>query len=104
MGRSLTPEEFDEIIIRTGDDSAMLRLKDVARIELGGKDYSVLSSYNNMVARMGAVYLLPGANAIATGDLVEAKLNEIATLRLMALPTPCWWTTTTSLSNPSMKW
>lgn len=79
QGRLLTPEEFGEIIIRTGEDSAMLRLKDVARIELGGKDYSVLSSYNNMVARMGAVYLLPGANAIATGDLVKAKLNEIAT-------------------------
>ena len=78
QGRLVTPEEFGEIIIRTGDDSAMLRLKDVARIELGGKDYSVLSSYNGMGARMGAVYLLPGANAIATGDMVKAKLEDIA--------------------------
>ena len=77
-GRLVTPEQFGEIIVRTGEDSAMLRLKDVARIELGGQDYSVGSRYNGMVARMGAVYLLPGANAIATGDLVLARLEEIA--------------------------
>ena len=77
-GRLVTPEQFGEIIVRTGEDSAMLRLKDVARIELGGQDYSVGSRYNSMVARMGAVYLLPGANAIATGDLVLARLEEIA--------------------------
>ncbi|WP_302413423.1 efflux RND transporter permease subunit [uncultured Desulfovibrio sp.] len=77
QGRLVTPEEFGEIIIRSGPDSAMLRLRDVAHIEMGGKDYSVSSTYNGMVARMGAVYLLPGANAIATGDRVKAKLAEI---------------------------
>ena len=77
-GRLVTPEQFGEIIVRTGEDSAMLRLKDVARVELGGQDYSVGSRYNGMAARMGAVYLLPGANAIATGDLVLARLEEIA--------------------------
>ncbi|MBQ9537110.1 MAG: multidrug efflux RND transporter permease subunit [Desulfovibrionaceae bacterium] len=77
LGRLLTPEQFGEIIIRTGDDSAMLRLKDVARIELGAKDYSVSSTYNGSVARMGAVYLLPGANAIATGERVKKRLAEI---------------------------
>ncbi len=78
QGRLVTPEQFGEIIIRTGEDSAMLRLKDVARIELGGQDYSMSSRFNGMPARMGAVYLLPGANAIATGDLVTARLKEIA--------------------------
>ena len=78
QGRLVTPEQFGEIIIRTGEDSAILRLKDVARIELGGQDYSVSSRFNGMPARMGAVYLLPGANAIATGDLVTARLKEIA--------------------------
>ncbi len=77
-GRLVTPEQFGEIIVRTGEDSAMLRLKDVARVVLGGQDYSVGSRYNGMAARMGAVYLLPGANAIATGDLVLARLEEIA--------------------------
>ncbi|MBQ7739262.1 MAG: multidrug efflux RND transporter permease subunit [Desulfovibrionaceae bacterium] len=77
LGRLLTPEQFGEIILRTGEDSAMLRLKDVARIELGAKDYSVSSTYNGSVARMGAVYLLPGANAIATGNRVHKRMAEI---------------------------
>ncbi|MBR4741755.1 MAG: efflux RND transporter permease subunit, partial [Desulfovibrio sp.] len=77
QGRLLTPEQFGAIILRTDEDSAMLRLRDVARIELGGKDYSVNSTYNGSVARMGAVYLLPGANAIATGDRVTKRMKEI---------------------------
>ena len=77
-GRLITPDQFGEIIIRTGEDSAMLRLKDVARIELGGQDYSVSSRFNGVPARMGAVYLLPGANAISTGERVTARLKEIA--------------------------
>ncbi|MBQ7456683.1 MAG: multidrug efflux RND transporter permease subunit [Desulfovibrio sp.] len=77
LGRLLTPEQFGNIIIRTGPDSAMLRLKDVARIELGGKDYSVTSTYIGAVSRMGAVYLLPGANAIDTGNRVTKRLAEI---------------------------
>ena len=77
LGRLLTPEQFGEIILRTGEDSAMLRLKDVARIELGAKDYSVVSTFNSSVARMAAVYLLPGANAIDTGNRVHKRLAEI---------------------------
>lgn len=77
-GRFSTPEEFGEIIVRTGEDSAMLRLKDVARIEMGGKDYSVSTEMNGMKARAMGVYLLPGANAIATGDAVTARLEELA--------------------------
>ena len=78
QGRFSSPEEFGGVIVRNGPDSAMLRLKDVARIELGGKDYSVSSDMNGMRARMGAVYLLPGANAIATGERVKARLEELA--------------------------
>lgn len=77
LGRLTTPEQFGEIIVRNGPDSAMLRLKDVARIELGGQNYSVEARYNGMTASMGAVYLLPGANAIATGDRVNKRIAEI---------------------------
>ena len=76
-GRFSSPEEFGEIIVRTGEDSALLRLKDVARIEMGGKDYSVSMEMNGMKARGMGVYLLPGANAIATGDAVTARLKEL---------------------------
>lgn len=77
QGRLVTPEQFGEIVIRDGPDSAMLRLKDVAKIELGGLDYSVQARFNGSPASMGAVYTLPGANAIATGALVTARIKEI---------------------------
>lgn len=77
LGRLVTPEQFGEIILRNGPDSAMLRLKDVASIELGSLDYSVTSRYNGSPCAMSAVYLLPGANAIATGDRVTKRIEEI---------------------------
>ncbi|MDR3362344.1 MAG: multidrug efflux RND transporter permease subunit [Desulfovibrio sp.] len=77
-GRLITPEEFGEIVVRTGPESAMLRLKDVADVTLGGKDYAVGSAYNNSPCIGAGVYLLPGANAIATGDRVNARLQELA--------------------------
>lgn len=77
-GRLVTPEEFGDVIIRAQEDGSLLRVKDVARVELGGKDYSIITSINGKVARMAGVYLLPGANAIATGALVEAKLEELS--------------------------
>lgn len=77
QGRFSTPEQFGEIIVRVGPDSAMLRLKDLAKIELGGQDYSVTSVYDGLPAVMAAVYLLPGANAIATGDRVLKRVAEI---------------------------
>lgn len=80
LGRLITPEQFGEIIVRTGPDSAMLRLKDLARIELGGMDYSVNATYNNSIGAMAAVYLLPGANAIATGERVTAKIKEMSSI------------------------
>lgn len=103
-GRLATPQEFGEIIIRTGEDSAMLRLKDVARIEMGGKDYSVSSEYNGMVARAMGIYLLPGANAIATGEAVTARMQELAKNFPEGIDYKIIVTPTTSLWSPSTKW
>ncbi|GFH63158.1 MAG: multidrug efflux pump inner membrane subunit AcrB [Candidatus Desulfovibrio kirbyi] len=77
-GRLVTPAEFGEIVVRTAPDSAVLRLKDVADVALGGKDYSVGSEYNKQPCVGVGVYLLPGANAIETGERVQARLLEIA--------------------------
>ena len=52
---------------------------------------------------MGAVYLLPGANAIATGDLVLARLEEIAKTLPDGMAYKAWWTPTTLLWNPSKR-
>lgn len=78
QGRLLDEKQFGEIIIRSGEEGALLRLKDVARVELGAKDYSVSTNMNGKPVRMAGVYLLPGANAIATGKMVEAKMEEIS--------------------------
>ncbi len=78
-GRLVTPEEFENIIVRAQPDGSFLYLRDVARVELGGADYSIDSQLNGHVVRAAGVYLLPGANAIETGELVKAKLDELAT-------------------------
>ncbi len=76
-GRLVSPEEFGNIVVRSEADGSFLYVKDVARIELGGKDYSVNSELNSDVAKMAGIYLLPGANAIETGRLVEEKMEEL---------------------------
>ncbi len=76
-GRLASVTEFENIIVRTGEDSSRLLLKDVARVELGAESYAVQGYYNGHIARQAGVYLLPGANAIATGNRVTARLNEL---------------------------
>ncbi|MBO4683838.1 MAG: efflux RND transporter permease subunit, partial [Desulfovibrio sp.] len=68
---------FENIILRTGGSSSKLLLKDVARVELGAKDYSVDCTYNGKPARAGGVWLLPGANSIATGKRVTQRIEEL---------------------------
>ncbi|MCR5169708.1 MAG: multidrug efflux RND transporter permease subunit [Desulfovibrio sp.] len=77
LGRLPEPVDFENIILRTGDASSKLLLKDVARIELGGQDYAVDATFNGKLARSGGVWLLPGANSIATGDRVNKRLEEL---------------------------
>ncbi len=78
QGRLVSPEEFGNVVIRAEADGSFLYVKDVARIELGGRDYSIESELNGHTAKMAGVYLLPGANAIETGRLVEEKLKELS--------------------------
>lgn len=79
-GRLVDPEQFANIIVRAGKQGSALRLKDIASIELGGRDYSVIARFNGMPATMGALYLQPGANGIATGERVKKRLKEISSL------------------------
>ncbi len=77
-GRLVTAKEFGNIILKSDENAAMLKLKDVARIELGAQDYSVNSQFNGQKAVAFAIYLQPGANALETADLVKAKLEELS--------------------------
>ena len=77
-GRLVSKEEFGNIILNTDSNGAILRLKDVARIELGAQDYSVNARFNGEPAVAFAIYLQPGANALETAELVKAKMAELA--------------------------
>ena len=77
-GRLVDEKEFGEIILKSDEEGGMLRLKDVARIELGAQDYSVSATFNGEKAVAFAVYLQPGANALETAELVKAKMQELS--------------------------
>ncbi|KHK01166.1 efflux RND transporter permease subunit [Desulfovibrio sp. TomC] len=78
QGRLMTPEEFGNIILRALPDGSLLHLKDVARVELGAKDYNSISKRNGSPTVNIAIFLAPGANALDTADLVTAKLAELS--------------------------
>lgn len=76
-GRLKSEEEFQNIVLRVSEQGGIVRLKDVAKVELGQLDYKVNGNYKNRPATVMAVYLLPGANSLITGDAVKAELAEL---------------------------
>ena len=78
-GRLIDKEEFGNIILRTAPDgTAIVRLKDVARIELGAKDYSVTAQYNGHDTVAFPVYLQSGANALEVSNQVKATMERLS--------------------------
>ena len=77
-GRFTQPEEFENIILRANPDGTTLRLKDVARVELGSQTYEFNGSFDKKPAVPVGVYLSPGANAVATAKAVQQSLAEAA--------------------------
>ena len=76
-GRLLEPEQFGNIVIRSGDKGAFVRLKDVARVELGSKDYNFYGRVNGHPSVPVGVFLQTGANALETRAAVEKTLLEL---------------------------
>ncbi|WP_181461984.1 efflux RND transporter permease subunit, partial [Lonsdalea populi] len=70
-------EQFGNILIRVNQDGSQVRLKDVARIELGGEDYSVVARYNGQPATGLGIKLATGANALDTSNAVKAELVKL---------------------------
>jgi multidrug efflux pump len=89
-GRLTTVAEFEKIVIRTNDDGSILRLGDVARIELGAANLDRETRFNGVPAAAIAIYQSPGANAIKTLDAVKAKLTELQ----KRFPEDLTWTVT----------
>ena len=79
-GRLKTPEEFGNIIIQSDNAGQTLKLKDVARIELGGQQYSVSMKNNNIPSVMGMVQQIAGSNANEIAKNVKKELEEQAKL------------------------
>jgi len=76
-GRLLTPKEFGDIILRSNADGSVLRLSDVARVELGTQMYGVVGTMNGFPAANIGIFLQPGANAVATAKAVRQTVARI---------------------------
>jgi hydrophobe/amphiphile efflux-1 (HAE1) family protein len=78
QGRLTEPEEFENIVVRANGDGTVLRLKDVARVELGSKDYEFMGRVNGKSATLVGIFLQPGANALGTARLVKKAMDDLS--------------------------
>ena len=78
IGRLTTPQEFDNIILKTGTDGTLVRLKDVGRSELGAENYDVRVRFNGHDAVGFGVTQLPGANALDVDRAAKAELEKLS--------------------------
>ncbi len=77
-GRLTSVEEFENIVVRANADGTFVRLRDVARIELGSQSYAAISKVNNQPAANIAVYQSPGASALDVADAIYTELDRLA--------------------------
>ena len=77
QGRLNSPEEFGNIVIRANPDGSNVRLKDVARIELGAQTYSLEGRFNGKPSAILALYQLPGSNAVTAAAAVRQRLAQL---------------------------
>jgi multidrug efflux pump len=77
-GRLASEEEFANIIIKTGDEGELTRLKDVARVELGTSEYGILGYLDGMPAVAIAIFQAPGSNALQLADDVRSTMEQLA--------------------------
>lgn len=77
QGRFKTPEEFGDIILRANPDGSIVRMRDVARVELGAQNYNQVARLNGSPTAVIAIYQLPGSNAIETVQRARALMEEM---------------------------
>ncbi len=77
QGRLASEEEFGDIVVKTGTNGEVVRLRDVARIEMGASDYALRSLLNNKDAVAVPIFAAPGSNAIEIADNARATMEEI---------------------------
>src|SRR5437867_10508075 len=79
QGRLSSPEEFGEIVVRESPGGSVVRLKNVARVELGAQNYSVVGRLNGKPGAIIAVYQLPGSNAVEAANGVRKLFADVKT-------------------------
>ena len=77
-GRLMNAEEFGDIVVRANADGSFVRLKDVARIELGGENYNMQAYTNGAPAALFALYQVPGSNALEVANRVKSAMARLA--------------------------
>jgi multidrug efflux pump len=77
-GRLSDPKEFEKIIVRANPDGSIVRLADVAQVELGSKDYEFMGRVNGKPATLVGIFLSPGANALEVAKSVKAEMTQMA--------------------------
>lgn len=77
-GRLLNPDEFEQVIVKRGDDGRVVRLKEVARVELAARDYSTNGYLDDAQALPIVIFQRPGSNALDTATALRAEMEEIA--------------------------
>ncbi len=77
-GQLTTVEQFDQIVLRANIDGSAVKLKDVARVELGGQNYGTIARLNGKPSTGIGVQLSPTGNALATAELVRKRMGELA--------------------------
>ncbi|WP_299848774.1 efflux RND transporter permease subunit [uncultured Roseovarius sp.] len=77
-GRLQTPEEFGQVIVNSTEDGRIVRVRDVARVEIGARSYGTNSYLNNKPAVAMGIFQRPGSNALATADEIIAVMDELA--------------------------
>ena len=77
QGRLVSPEEFGNIVVRETPDGATVRVRDVARMELGAQDYSITGRFNGKPGAIIAAYQLPGSNAVDAAAGVKKLMAQM---------------------------
>ncbi len=77
QGRLVSPEEFGKIVVRETPDGGTVRVRDVARIELGSQDYSIAGRYNGKPSAVLALYQIPGSNAVGAAAAANKLMSQM---------------------------
>ncbi|HEY6971846.1 MAG TPA: efflux RND transporter permease subunit, partial [Candidatus Angelobacter sp.] len=77
QGRLVSPQQFGEIVVRESPEGGVVRVKDVARVELGAQDYTISGRWNGKPSAVLAIYQLPGSNAVDAANGVKKLMEEM---------------------------